>query len=599
LKATTTHERRLAVARLARLKGTVLVADLAQEFGVSAMTIRTDLDALAGEGVLVRIRGGAAALRAPEAPAARARSREPLADAESLAVAREAAALVDDDDVIALDGGDLCHHVAGLLAARRNLTVLAGAVDTAQLLAANPSNTVILAGSLVRADGRGVQLHPAERPLHGLRVRKALLGCGACDSGGELYDTDPYTAQLKAAMAAAAEGVLLLLSGSEPERRAGVPFARLMDVSHVLSGRPLPPELRRRLPAGALVTVCGFQVATRDPARSAPRRFRIGFANMNDQHPFCLEVRHGLERAAMEAGNVELVLTDNRESEAAALANADALIRTGVDLVIEYQIDEAAGNVLMDRFRAAGIPVIAVDVPLPGAVFFGVDNYRAGTLAGEALGRAILQRWRGQVDAVLALELPQAGPVPRARLQGQLDGLRRMVPVAPERMRLLDAGNGEATAGQALAGILPELPGDARLALVGMNDETILGALAALRAAGRVEYALAVAQGLDRRAREELRRPDTPLIGGVTFHPESYGAQLIPQALDLLQGRPVPPAVYLTHEFIERHDLDTIGMVAAAPPPSAGSVAAAPPVPALRTAAPATSPVGGDARGAR
>lgn len=103
-----------------------------------------------------------------------------------------------------------------------------------------------------------------------------------------------------------------------------------------------------------------------------------------------------------------------------------------------------------------------------------------------------------------------------------------------------------------MAGILPALPAHARLALVGMNDETILGALAALRAAGRAEYTLAVAQGLDRRAREELGRPDTPLIGGVPFHPESYGAQLIPRALDILQGRPVPPAVYLRHAFVPR-----------------------------------------------
>ena len=40
----------------------------------------------------------------------------------------------------------------------------------------------------------------------------------------------------------------------------------------------------------------------------------------------------------------------------------------------------------MDTFQRAGIPVIAVDIPLPGATFFGADNYRAGRMAGEALG---------------------------------------------------------------------------------------------------------------------------------------------------------------------------------------------------------------------
>ncbi len=547
---TTSHERRLTIGHLVQKKGTVFVTDLAKQFSVSTMTIRTDLDALAADGVLKRIRGGAAALPPSGAPAAAHPTRDPLVDEALSAVVREAVALVEDDDVIALDGGDLCYHVAGLLGQRRNLTALVGAVDTAQILARNPSNTVVLAGSLLRTSGQVLHLHPAERPLHGLRVDKALLSCDACGGGGELYEADPYLAQLKSAMAQAADSVVLMLAGETLKRPAGVPFAQLADVSHLLSGHPVAEDVRRRLPPGALVALCGPLAATRDPAIATARRFRIGFANMNDQHPFCLEVRHGLERAAAEVGNVELVLTDNRESAEAAVANADLLIRARVDLVIEYQIDEAAGNVLMDRFRKANIPVIAVDIPLPGAVFFGVDNYRAGMLAGEALGRAIERRWQGRVDALLALELPQAGPLPRARLQGQLDGLRRIVQVEPAHVRFLDAGNGEDTASQSVAGILPEVPGDARLAVVGINDETVLGALAALRAAGRGGNALAVTQGLDRRAKEELRRRDTPLIGGVTFQPESYGAHLIPLALDLLQGRPLPPAHYLSHAFL-------------------------------------------------
>lgn len=547
----TAHERRQAIEYIVRAQGTVLSAELARGFGVSQMTIRTDLDALASDGVLKRMRGGAAALP-PSAASGSPPTRGALMGEACAAVAREAAALVEDDDVIALDGGDLCHHVAGLLGPRRNLTALVGAVDTAQILARNPSNTVVLAGSLLRAGGQALHLHPAERPFHGLRVGKALLGCDACGDAGELYEADPYLAQLKAALAQAADALVLLLAGEAPRRPTGVPFARLAEVRHLLAGRPVAEDLRRRLPPGAQVTLCGPRAATRDPASAAARRFRIGFANMDDRHPFCLEVRHGLERAAAAAGNIELVLTDNRESAEAAVANAGVLIRAGVDLAIEYQIDEAAGNVLMDRFREAGIPVVAVDVPLPGAVFFGVDNYRAGTLAGEALGRAIADRWRGPVDAVLGLELPQAGPVPRARLQGQLDGLRRIVPVAPERIRFLDAGNSEDSARAAAAAALPALPAQARLAVVGINDETVLGALAALRAAGRAAQALAVTQGLDRRAREELRRPDSPLIGGVTFQPESYGAHLIPLALDLLQGRPVPPALYLGHAFVAR-----------------------------------------------
>jgi len=103
--------------------------------------------------------------------------------------------------------------------------------------------------------------------------------------------------------------------------------------------------------------------------------------------------------------------------------------------VIEYQIDEKAGNRIMDRFRQAGIPVIAVDIPMNGATFFGVDNYRAGHLAGVAQGEWIAAHWHGQVDRVIALVEPRAGTLPAARIQGQLDGLQSVVGEVPRTSR--------------------------------------------------------------------------------------------------------------------------------------------------------------------
>ena len=58
----------------------------------------------------------------------------------------------------------------------------------------------------------------------------------------------------------------------------------------------------------------------------------------------------------------------------------------GVDGVVECQTDEKFGNVIMDKFRAKGIPVIAIHIPLPGATYFGADNYQAGRLRGQGPG---------------------------------------------------------------------------------------------------------------------------------------------------------------------------------------------------------------------
>jgi ribose transport system substrate-binding protein len=57
-------------------------------------------------------------------------------------------------------------------------------------------------------------------------------------------------------------------------------------------------------------------------------------------------------------------------------------------------------------------------------------------------------------------------------------------------------------------------------------------------------------------ARAEMRRPGTRLIGSVGFFPEQYGEALIALALDVLSGKPVPPAVFIKHRLVTPENVD-------------------------------------------
>ena len=50
------------------------------------------------------------------------------------------------------------------------------------------------------------------------------------------------------------------------------------------------------------------------------------------------------------------------------------------DVFIEFQFDERANNVISRKFTKAGIPIIAIDVPVPGSPFMGADNFGAAWL---------------------------------------------------------------------------------------------------------------------------------------------------------------------------------------------------------------------------
>ncbi len=287
------------------------------------------------------------------------------------------------------------------------------------------------------------------------------------------------------------------------------------------------------------------------------KNYLIGFANLSERMIFAKQVRRSISAAAERRGNIKLLIQDNALDRRKAIENADWFVAQKVDLMIEYQIDVHASNIIMDKFNQAGIPVIAIDIPLPGANFYGVDNFRAGQMAGEALGRWVVQHWGGQLDYLLRLEFSAAGPIPGARILGQQMGLESTLGfLADERIISVDTPGLVDPTLYAVLELLPSLPKDAKIGIIPINDEAALGALTAFEQAGRLDQVVAVGQGADTLGITALRRSDYPLIGTTRFGPENYGEQLISLTNKILRGEPVPPAVYNKHVFITRDNID-------------------------------------------
>jgi ribose transport system substrate-binding protein len=353
--------------------------------------------------------------------------------------------------------------------------------------------------------------------------------------------------------------VVALVDSSKLGKLGLTPFARLEQIDQIVTDDGIAPEMLDQIRrANVGLTICGEEsVESFTPSDLDQQHYTIGFANLSEDLLFAVDVRRGVERAVKETNNLDLVLADNQLSGEAALNVADHLIGRGVDLAIEFQIDESAGNLIMDKFTRAGIPVIAVDIPMVGATYFGVDNFRAGHMAGVALGRWIEQHWNGDIDHLLVLVEPRSGVLPAARIQGQVNGLISVIgEITPERISTLDSGNTSAVSEEQVFNRLRELPVNVRIAVLSFNDDAALGALAAARRLGREKDVAIVGQGADRRMREEIRRPGTRIVGSTSFTPERYGEKLIDLALKLLRHEPVPPAVYVEHVFINAANID-------------------------------------------
>jgi len=285
------------------------------------------------------------------------------------------------------------------------------------------------------------------------------------------------------------------------------------------------------------------------------RLYRLGYAAQGTDYQFSREVTEGLQRAAAAEG-IELICLDNRYSAKIAQRNADLLVREKVDLAIEFQTNEEVAPIVAAKYREAGIPMIAIDIPHPGATYYGANNYEAGLIGGRYLGRWVKELWHSEVDEILLLELKRAGNVPHMRLSGLLVGINLVLPSAAScRVTYLE-GDGEL--GPSFEAVRKHVRfSHSRHVLVGaINDPSALGALRAFQEAGRTENCVVMGQNASPEGRTELRQPKTRFVGSVAYFPERYGENLIRVSLDILNQRPVPPAVFVEHKLITPASVD-------------------------------------------
>jgi ribose transport system substrate-binding protein len=394
--------------------------------------------------------------------------------------------------------------------------------------------------------------------LKNLNIRTAYVSCIGFDVQAGMTERLIEEAQLKEALLAAIPSVMALVGSNKIGVISTLPFIALERITHLFTDSGVSPEFIEQMRrAGINLTVCGENTVRSYTIDSASPQFTIGFANQSEALPFAVDVRRSLERAAADQKCIDLVVTDNRLSGDEALRVADKLIERNIDLAIEYQIDYKAGNLIMSKFQASDIPVIAVDIPMVGATFFGVDNYRAGHMAGVALGKWVLEKWGGRIDHLLVLEEPRAGSLPEARIQGQMDGLRETLGQLPTNsIHLIDCGNVSAVSVAAVAAWLPTVCDAHQIAVISFNDEAAFGALQAARHVNREDDIVIVGQGADRLVHHEIRDPRSRLIGSTAYMPERYGEKLMELALKILRGESVPPAIYMDHVFIDAENID-------------------------------------------
>lgn len=249
-----TGERRLAILDRLRRDGKVVASELSRSMGVSLDTVRRDLRELDDEGMLQRVHGGA--LPRSRTPLLYA-ARERIAPEAKEAIARTAARLIQDGQVVILDSGTTAAQVARHLAPGLRASFLTASPVVAAVLAEHPTIEIALLGGVL--DKETLAVVGAE-PVESLRrVRADLCFLGVCCLHPEFGVSVPgrEEAAVKRAMVAGAAEVVALASAEKLGTIEHHNVATLAEITHLVTEADTPEAMLAPYRAAGITVLPG------------------------------------------------------------------------------------------------------------------------------------------------------------------------------------------------------------------------------------------------------------------------------------------------------------------------------------------------------
>lgn len=175
-----TIERRQQIVQEAQQTGKVLVDQLARDFNVSTVTIRSDLNELDANGLLVRCRGGAiASTKLTKELSVRERYKKHSSVKERLG--RAAAELIQPGESIILDAGTTTEEVAHCLNEHDHLMVMTNGLNIATALSDVDGVEISITGGVLRKKSMSFYGRAAEESLRHMHFNKVILGVDSFD----------------------------------------------------------------------------------------------------------------------------------------------------------------------------------------------------------------------------------------------------------------------------------------------------------------------------------------------------------------------------------------------------------------------------------
>lgn len=233
-------ERQKGILTVLEKKDYAEVSYLSQEFNVSEMTIRRDLEKLEKEGELIRVLGGAK-LSTKKVYEGTVDERLSTNLAEKRKIAVMAVSLIEDGDVIAFDASTSALEVSKRLKGFESLTVVTNNISIAVELASEKGITVILLGGYVRGKSLSTIGGSLVQYLQSINIDKCFISSKAISFEEGLTDATIDEGEAKQAMIRKSNQVIVLADHTKLETVAFFQVCPASSIQIIVTDKPENP----------------------------------------------------------------------------------------------------------------------------------------------------------------------------------------------------------------------------------------------------------------------------------------------------------------------------------------------------------------------
>ncbi len=238
--------RRFELIRLAKREGQLSIAQLSSQFGVSADTIRRDLDLLSIRGLVRRTHGGAVPADFLTQTECGPDQRTGVRTAEKTRIAKCAVALIKNGESLILNGGSTTRLFASELSGKRDLTVVTNALAVPPVLPRQAVRDIVLLGGEYRPESNTTVGSIAFCGAVPVNTDTAIVGVGGIAQDG-LYTSLLQDATMTGNMIAHARRTIVLADSTKFGRRLLGHIASLDKIDILVTDAAPPRELFRAL----------------------------------------------------------------------------------------------------------------------------------------------------------------------------------------------------------------------------------------------------------------------------------------------------------------------------------------------------------------